>query len=168
MDGVTGTISSISDTQLDVVVPPGMLKIGLHSLQIEQDVLLNEVDGQPPVERPGFRSNLAGFMLLPKLGTIMPPASATAGDTITVTVQPAVFPAQEKLLLLGDNVVQSVPVAFDSLPSNTVQFTLPVAPDPVVSPDHYLLRLRINGAESRLAFDPVTQEYTGPPYTVTV
>ena len=34
MDNATGTISSLSDTQLDVVVPAGVLKSGLHSLQI--------------------------------------------------------------------------------------------------------------------------------------
>jgi hypothetical protein len=166
MDGVTGTIASISDSQIDVVVPPGTLKIGLHSLQIEQDVMLNEVDGQPPVQRPAFRSNLAGFLLLPKLVTVTPP-TATAGDTITVTVQPAVAPTQEKILLLGDNAVPAVPVPFDSSPSNNVQFTLPVAPDPVVPPGNYFLRIRIDGAESRLTFNSVTQEYTGPPYTVT-
>jgi hypothetical protein len=168
MDGVAGTISAISDTQIDVVVPAGSLKIGLHSLQIEQDVKLTEVDGPPPVQvqRPGFHSNLAGFMLLPHYVSASPPTAA-AGDTITVTVNPAVMATQEKVLLLGDNVVPAVPVPFDSAPSNTVQFKLPVAPDPVVPPGNYFLRVRIDGAESRLTFNSVTQEYTGPLYTVT-
>src|SRR5262249_22925302 len=50
MDNATGPITSRSDTQLDVLVPLGVLKIGLHSLQIAQDVLLDEVKGQPPVQ----------------------------------------------------------------------------------------------------------------------
>jgi hypothetical protein len=166
MDGVTGTILSMTDNQIDVVVPPGTLKIGLHSLQVVQDLLLDEVEGQPPVQRPGFRSNLAGFVLLPKLETVTPPAAATAGDTITVAVQPAVFATQEKLLLLGDNAVRATPVAFDSPPASSVEFTLPVAPDPV-PPGNYLLRVRIDGAESRLTFNALTQEYNGPPYSVT-
>lgn len=166
MDGVTGTITSISDTQIDVVVPVGSLKIGLHSLQVEQDVLLNEVKGQPPVQRQAFRSNLAGFVLLPKVGTVTPP-SASAGGVITVQVQPAVGATQEKILLLGDIAVPAIPVDPSSAPSTTVQFRLPSAPAPVVLPGAYLLRIRIDGAESRLTFNTVTKEYNGPNYNVT-
>ena len=166
MDNATGTISSISATQLDVVVPTGVLKIGLHSLQIAQDVMLTEVKGQPPVQRTAFRSNMVGFQLLPALGAVTPP-SATAGDAITVKVQPAVIATQEKVLLLGDHAVPAVAVAFDSPPSNSIQFTLPKAPQPVIPPGNYFLRVRIDGAESRLTYNPATEAYTGPPYTVT-
>jgi hypothetical protein len=105
-------------------------------------------------------------MLLPKY-TGVAPATATAGDTVTVTVTPAVYANQEKLLLLGDNAVPAIPVAFDAPPSNTVQFRLPQAPDQVIPPGNYFLRVRIDGAESRLDFDPNTLQYTGPNYTVT-
>lgn len=166
IDGVTATISAIANNQMDVVVPTGVLKIGLHSLQVEQDVVLTEVQGQPPVRRTAFKSNVAGFMLLPKLGTVTPP-TATAGGTITVHVTPAVEPTQEKILLLGDNAVPALPVPFNSPASNTIQFQLPKAPDPVIPPGSYFLRVRIDGAESRLTFDTTTQQYTGPLYTVT-
>ena len=166
MDGVVGTITSNIDTQLDVVVPVGALKIGLHSLQIEQDVMLDEVPGQPPVQRQAFRSNSAGFLLLPKLGAITPPG-ATAGGKITVNVQPQVFATQEKFLLLGDNAVAADPVPAGSPPSSTIHFTLPAAPATVIPPGPYFVRIRIDGAESRLTFNPVTQAYTGPNYTVT-
>jgi hypothetical protein len=166
MDGVAGTVSSISDTQIDVVVPVGSLKIGLHSLQVAQDVLLNEVQGQPPVQRQAFRSNLGGFVLLPKVGTVTPPG-ASAGGTITVQVHPAVAASQEKILLLGDIAVPAIPVNPTSAPSTTVQFMLPSAPDPVIPPGTYLFRIRIDGAESRLTFNTVTKEYDGPTYNVT-
>jgi hypothetical protein len=166
MDGVDGPINALSDTQIDVVVPPGALKIGLHSLQVVQDVMLTVVDGQPPVKRGGFRSNAVGFLLLPTLGTVTPP-SATAGDTITVAVQPAVTATQERILLLGDHAVAGIPVPFDTPPSTTVQFQLPKAPEPVIPPGSYLLRARIDGAESRLTFDNTTKQYTGPKFTVT-
>jgi hypothetical protein len=166
MDGVIGTIISNNDTQLDVVVPLGSLKIGLHSLQIEQDVMLTEVAGQPPVQRQAFRSNSAGFLLLPKLGAVTPPG-ATAGGTITVNVQPKVLATQEQFLLLGDNAVAADPVPAGSPPSNTINFTLPSASATVIPPGAYFVRVRIDGAESRLTFNPVTQEYTGPNYTVT-
>jgi hypothetical protein len=166
MDGVTATVSSSTNIQMDVVVPTGVLKIGLHSLQVEQDIALNEVDGQPPVQRTIFQSNVAGFMLLPKLGVVSPP-TATAGDTITVNVTPAVEPTQEKIVLLGDHAVPAIPVPFNSPPSTSIQFQLPKAPDPVIPPGNYLLRVRIDGAETRLKFNPATQQYTGPNYIVT-
>jgi hypothetical protein len=166
MDNAVGTISSSSDTQLDVVIPSGVLKIGLHSLQVAQDMMLAEVKGQPPVQRTAFRSNVVGFQLLPTLGVVSP-LSATAGGTITVNVQPAVVSTQEKTLLLGDFAVPAVNVPFASPPSNTIQFTLPQPPDPVIPPGNYFLRVRIDGAESRLKYNPTTEAYTGPPYTVT-
>lgn len=166
MDGVSGTISSISDTQIDVVVPVGVLRIGLHSLVVAQDVVLVEVKKQAPVQRPAFRSNLAGFLLLPTLGLVTPP-SAGPGDTVTVKVQPAVESTQEKLLLLGDHAIPAVPVAPGSAPTSTINFQLPKAPTPVIPPGIYLIRIRIDGAESRLNINAVTQEYSGPNYSVT-
>src|SRR5262249_33188006 len=149
MDNATGTTSSKTDTYMDVVVPTGVLKIGLHALQIVQDAQLDEVNGQPPVQRTVFHSNVVGFMLLPKLGSWTPPTAA-AGDTITVNLMPAVEPTQEKFLLLGDHAVPALPVPFNSPPSTAVQFQLPQAPDPVLPPGNYFLRVRIDGAESRL------------------
>jgi hypothetical protein len=166
MDNAAATISSISDAQLDVVVPTGVLKIGLHSLQIARDLMLTELKGQPAVQRTAFRSNLVGFQLLPALGIITPP-SATSGGTITVNLQPAVIATQEKILLLGDFAVSADPVPFNSPPSTSIEFTLPKPPDPVIPPGNYFLRVRIDGAESRLTFNPTTEVYTGPLYTVT-
>ena len=165
-DNVTATIISATDTQMDVVVPSGVLKIGLHSLQIAQSVLLEEIKGQPKVQRTVFHSNVVGFMLLPTLGAITPP-TATAGDTITANVTPPVEPTQEKILLLGDIAVPAIPVPFDSPPSASIQFKLPKAPAPEVPTGTYFVRIRIDGAESRLTFNPTTQQYTGPLYTVT-
>ena len=78
MDNVTGTITSLSDTQLDAVIPVGVLKSGMHSLQIARAVALTEVKDQPIVQRTAFRSNLVGFQLLPRLGAVtrLPPLPA--------------------------------------------------------------------------------------------
>lgn len=165
MDNVTGTITSLSDTQLDAVIPVGVLKSGMHSLQIARAVALTEVKDQPIVQRTAFRSNLVGFQLLPRLGAVTPP-SATAGETITVNLHPAVTAGQETILLLGDFAIPGVPVHLGSAPSTSIKFNLPTSPDSI-PPGSYFLRVRIDGAESRLTSDPKTENYTGPLYKVT-
>jgi hypothetical protein len=78
-----------------------------------------------------------------------------------------VLATQERFLLLGDFAVAADAVPRGSPPSNTIKFTLPKAPAMTIPPGTYFVRVRIDGAESRLTFNPVTQEYTGPNYTVT-
>ncbi|HEV2387312.1 MAG TPA: DUF4255 domain-containing protein [Candidatus Acidoferrales bacterium] len=171
MDGVAGNVAALTDDAIEVVIPPGQLFAGLHSIQVVQDVMLTVVDKKPAVQRGGFRSNAAGFLLIPAVSNPTP-ASAGPGQTITVTVQPAVKPTQEKVLLLGDYSVPALPVSFDSPPSSTIKFQLPQAPDLVIPPGNYLLRVRIDGVESRLNIDlnppsPTYLQYVGPLYTVT-
>jgi hypothetical protein len=165
IDGVAGTIATSTATQMDVVVPAG-LKIGLHSLQVLQDIDLDVVHGQPLQTRTIFHSNVVGFMLLPHLVSFIP-GTGTAGDTITVHVSPAVEATQEKILLIGDHAVPAIPVPFNSPPSTSIPFQLPKAPDPAIPPGTYFLRVRIDGAETRLDFNKPTQQYTGPNFTVT-
>jgi hypothetical protein len=167
IDATDAPITSLQDQQLDCTVPSNQLTIGLHAVQVVQDFLLTIVEGQPPETRTGFRSNAVGFMLLPTLVNVQPQPSAGPGDTVIVTVQPPVRATQEKFLLLGDHVVPAVPVSFDAPPSQTIAFRLPQAPDSVIPPGTYFLRVRIDGAETRLTVDPTTQQYTGPRYQIT-
>src|SRR5262249_20233564 len=156
------------NNQIDVVVPIGQLAIGIHSLQVVQNVMLTVIDGQPPVPRGGFSSNAVGFQLLPKIT-----GPATPGDkgVISVPVQPAVKPTQERSLLLGDLVVPGVPVQPGSPPVSNVLFQLPQPPNAPIPPGTYLLRVRIDGAESRLQVDlnpnsPTYLQYVGPTFTL--
>jgi hypothetical protein len=166
IDATDAPITSLQDQQLDCTVPINQLTVGLHAVQVVQDFLLTIVEGQPPETRTGFRSNAVGFMLLPTLVNVQPQPSAGPGDTVTVTVQPPVRATQEKFLLLGDHVVPAVPVPFDAAPSQTIAFQLPQAPAPVIPPGTYFLRVRIDGAETRLTVNPTTQQYTGPRYQI--
>lgn len=148
------------DNQIDVIVP-STLPAGIHPVQVVHDLML----GQPPAPHRGFRSNILAFLLIPKIDSVNP-ATASSGATITVTVSPPVRWTQEVVLLLGDHVVPAVPLPPESPPSATVQFQLP-GPAPGIPAGSYLMRVRVDGAESRLTVDPVTKEYTGPKYTVT-
>jgi len=145
------------DNQIDVIVP-STLPAGIHPVQVVHDLML----GQPPTPHRGFRSNVVAFLLIPRIVSVNPAATASSGATITVTVSPSVRRTQEVVLLLGDHVIPAVPLPPESFPSATVQFQLrdiPAGP--------YLMRIRVDGAESRLTVDPGTKKYTGPQYTVT-
>jgi hypothetical protein len=166
VDGIDIPIVAMQNHQIDIAIPAGKFKIGLHTIEVVQDVMLTIVDRQPPEKRGGFRSNAAGFTLLPKLVDVQPP-SAGPDDTITVKLSPVVYPQQQLLLLLGDNSIPpATPLKFDSPPTDTIDFKLP-ATEHVIPPGTYLLRVRVDGAETRLTVDPTTKRYSGPTYRVT-
>ena len=157
-------VPSAQDTQLDVSVPAA-LGAGLHPVQVQHDLEL----GDPETLHRGFQSNLAALLVIPRIAAVTPP-SAGAGDTLTVTVDPPVRPGQRVSLLVGDTLlaalVPSPPPLPSDPPSATVQFRLPAAPGAIPAGTH-LVRVRVDGAESRLGFDTTTGLYNSPTYTVT-
>jgi hypothetical protein len=164
IDGVAATLSSVQNEQIDLVVPTGQLAIGVHSLQVTRNVMLTVIDGQPPVSRGGFTSNAVGIQLLPK---ITGPANISAAGVITVPVQPAVKAPQTRTLLLGDHEVPAVPPAGGAPPTSNVAFQLPQPPNDPVPAGKYLMRVRVDGSESRLQIDgnpnsPTYLQYVGP------
>jgi hypothetical protein len=169
MDGVTAGIVNLSDNQLDVVVPTGKLFAGIHSLQVVQKVMLTVINGKPPVQRGGFSSNAVGFQLIP---TITGPATTDpVTHIVSVPVQPAVKPTQQTSLMLDDTVVPQVPLAPSSPPTTQPQFQLPQVPGTPIPHGQYLVRVRVDGAESRLTVDPNPNsptylQYNGPLCTV--
>jgi hypothetical protein len=168
MDGVTAPVTNLVEGQIDVVVPTGKLSAGIHPLQVVQPVMVTEIKGQPPVQRGGFSSNVVGFQLIP---TITGPATTGAGGVVSVPLLPAVTSTQERSLLLNDYVVPGVPPQPGSAPATNIPFQRPQPPSPPVPSGKYLMRVRIDGAESRLQVDtnpnsPTYLQYIGPYYTV--
>lgn len=153
-----------SDAQIDAIVP-NTLAAGVQAVQVIHELPLATLPGQPPMPHRVFSSNLLAFQLLPRLVDITP-ATAGAGDTVTVEVNPPVRAAQEVLLLLGDFAIPAMPVSHDTPPRTDVEFRLPEDAD-AISAGTYFCRIRVSGAESRLTTDPTTGAYTGPTYTVT-
>jgi hypothetical protein len=166
IDQTDVSVAAIQNQRIDVTVPANQFKIGLHTVDVVQDLLLPVVEGQPPEIHPGFHSNAVGLMLLPHLVKVQPPLSASTADTVTVTVSPKVLATQQKFLLLGNIVVPAAPVKFDSPPSATIDFPLAAGSGLVVPPGTYFLRVRVDGAETRLTTNPVTSRYDGPTYKI--
>jgi hypothetical protein len=168
MDGALATIGNLQSNQIDVIVPADQLSIGIHTVLVAQNLILSVLDGQPPEARGGFTSNSVGFQLLPK---ITGPAIVSAAGVVTVPVQPAVKASQERTLLLGDTEVPGVAVAPGSLPANNVAFQLPRPPNDPLPGGIHLMRVRIDGAESRPQVDSNPNsstylQYVGPTVTV--
>jgi hypothetical protein len=90
---------------------------------------------------------------------------------ISVPVAPAVTARQQRMLLLGDRVVPGVPTQPSDPSTNNVLFQLPQPPNEPIPSGAYLMRMRIDGAESRLQVDtdpnsPTHLHYVGPTFTV--
>jgi hypothetical protein len=169
IDGASVAIAALRDDQIDVLIPAGQFSVGLHSLQVVQKVALTTIEGQPPALHNAFSSNVVGFQLLP---AVTGPAGPGGGPgMISVPVTPAVTARQQRMLLLGDRMVPGVPPQPADPPATNVLFQLPQPPNDPVPPGAYLMRVRIDGAESRLKIDtdrnsPTYLHYVGPTFTV--
>lgn len=156
-------VASPQDRRIEITVP-GTVTAGTHAVQVIHDLPLEGEVGQPPVLHRGFESNVAPLLVLPSFQGIAP-AAAGAGDQVTVTLNPPVAADQSRTMLLGDTEIPGDPVAVGSPPSTTIDFTLPTGAA-ALAPGNYFIRIRIDGAESRLTVDAVTGVYNGPSFTV--
>jgi hypothetical protein len=154
-DPISGTIGSGSTTSaLDVTLPAG-LRPGVNTVQLVQLA----PPTSPPETTPHVlsQSNVAPFLILPALVNISPPA---LGE-LTATVWPAVGPQQQVSLVLNQltGSPASDPQAFvlpaDAHPAETDTFSFSTSfPNGTVPAGSYLVRVRVDGAESRLTTDP--------------
>jgi hypothetical protein len=151
-------VAPARDDRLDVQVPT-TLPVGVHPVQVVHDLDL----GTQIEPHGGQRSNAVPFLVVPTISALDPvsPPGAPAGTTVTVTVDPPVRAGQQVVVLVGDRVVTAQPVPAGTSPTPTVSFTLP---GPAGA---QLLRVRVDGAESRLTFDPAAGAFSGPFYEVT-
>jgi hypothetical protein len=147
-DGTSVAPDTIQDAAVRVTIPPTLLA-GMRGVQITRNVIF----GSPGDPHPGIHSNLASFMLLPTLVT--PPATAQVGTTLTLTVKPPVGRQQRAVLLIGGQSIEIGPRP-TSAPamSPTLAFPIPaIGFSPVPAPGA-VLRVSVDGAESRMQANP--------------
>lgn len=150
--------------RIEIAVPV-TITAGTHTLQVIHDLPLEAQAGQPPVLHRGFASNVVPVLVLPTF-TAINPGAAGAGDLVTVTVDPPVAATQSRTLLLDDREIAGEPVPIASPPSANLDFRLPTGLAALAA-GSYLVRVRVDGAESRLTVNLVTGAYDGPTFTVT-
>jgi hypothetical protein len=158
----------ILDTKIQLPlssVPAGKLAAGVQGLQVIHRVLM----GTPPVEHRGFESNVAPFILHPKIqqdsvsGAYLVSKSSVTGSgdgpyagNITLQVTPAIGRTQRVALLLNQIAPPAdEPAAYSfaapdrapSAPATDESITIPFSG---VDKATYLVRVQVDGAESPL------------------
>jgi hypothetical protein len=173
----------VTDTQITVTLPGG-LRAGVQGLQVVQSRLM----GSPPAPHRGVESNLAAFVLHPRIeekpdGTpdidvSLPVVAAdgTRSADVTVKLNPNVGKTQRAVFFMNELNPPSGSVAhaysFDASPRNgpgdpaeTDTLLFPITG--VVQAD-YLVRVQVDGADSPLDRDPDESNpvYIGPKVTI--
>jgi hypothetical protein len=148
--GVAVAPSSATDSEVRVPLtappfPPGTLRAGVQGVSVVHPVLM----GVPPVEHAGFESNVAAFVLRPRIVSSAAPTSSQ----VNLTVDPAVGKGQRAVLLLN---------RLPGFPPSAHVFTNPPAPADTATPGFaisgvgagdYFVRVQVDGAESPVVLD---------------
>jgi hypothetical protein len=146
------------EIRIALAEPPfaaGTLRAGVLSAQVVHRLRM----GEPPVPHTGFTSNAVPFVLQPRIRRLpgdVPDVQISAPDaggvrTVTVALEPRVGVRQHALLLLhrlggGAPFAVSVEAEPRVADSSTVTFRV----SGLTAAEEHLIRVRIDGAESRL------------------
>lgn len=150
------------------VVPPDRLRAGIQGVQVVHPRLM----GTPVRPHRGEESNVAPFVLRPVVrwqnddpmmgvyDVTVTPANAVA-DTparVTVRVTPVVGARQRVELLLNELAADGAPAFLYDAPVRTADSDTVTFDTPGLGPGRYLVRVRVDGAESVLESDPAVPD----------
>jgi hypothetical protein len=180
--GITVPPASADVSDLQITIPlPASLQAGVQGVQVIHRRLM----GTPPAPHRGVESNLAAFILRPRIDTIaVSDVQGTGNDprsaNVNLSVKPAIGPAQRVVLLLNEftplpsppGVTDPTALAYAfNVPSRLDLQNPPVSPPPPsetitipisgVNAGTYLARVQVDGAESPLGTDAIGQ-YNSP------
>jgi len=173
----------VTDSQIITAIPAG-LAAGVNGVQVVHKTLL----GSPPTPHRGVESNVAAFVLAPRIETIgisnqQGSGSSLRSANLNLSVKPAIGDTQRVLLLLNQFLpISSPPPNVDVVP-DSYSFVAPIRRvlSPPTSPPGpsenitipmkgvkaggYLVRIQVDGAESPLGINPAGQ-YVSPLLTI--
>jgi hypothetical protein len=135
------------------VILPSQLETGIKSVIVAHPLTVVE----PPTKHGNWNtSNVAAFVLSPTITDPVGINTITRGSSLTITVEPGVTHQQKVLVLLGEHQFEvKLPKPEDAvypihvLPALTVPTDFPLES----APQRFLLRIRIDGADSFVRFD---------------
>jgi hypothetical protein len=170
IDGVTAPTgnANITDAQIITPVPVGLLA-GVHGVQVIQKRLM----GTPEIGHRGDESNVVPFVLHPRItattvnaSNVQTATDGTRSADLTIPLDPPVDVRQRVILLLNELNPASDPARTYSFISTTrINLQAPPATPPPPQPSMtmrvsgvrdgtYLVRVKVDGAESPLGADP--------------
>jgi hypothetical protein len=146
--------SEVTDSKLQLSLaslPVGSLRAGVQGVQVVEPLKL----GSPAVPHTGFESNVAPFVLHPRIQTV----SAPDATQILLTTDLEVGKDQRLVLLLSENDPTSAksysfPIA--SRPADSSSFMIPIHD---VKPAEYFVRVQVDGAESPVDLNPASPDF---------
>lgn len=160
---LSGSVLTITNDSITLPLPAG-LQAGIIGAQIAHMLQI----GTPPTTHQGIESNVAAFILQPRITGAAPnydidvlPQNASNPRRLEISLDPLVGTRQRAIVILNEINAPTTrpPNAYtfeatardpDDPPSATLTFPIPGAAD-----GDYLVRVRIDGAESPLDFvDP--------------
>jgi hypothetical protein len=177
---VTPADANVTDTQIVITLPAALLA-GVQGVQVIHRRLM----GSPPVPHRGVESNVAAFVLRPRIESVSVTNVQGAGSNprsanVNLSVKPAIGATQRVTLLLNEFVAPAsppadpdvVPLAYSfNAPPRLNLTSPPGAPPPPnenitiavsgVRAGTYLARVQVDGAESPLGAD-ATGQFNSP------
>ena len=168
--------NNLGETQIKIPLPPALpdvLRAGIQSAQIVHEIDL----GKPPKPHRGVESNIAAFILHPKISV-----PGNASGTLTITFDPKVGKSQRVTLLLGErNPPPGSPGRSYNLvapPNNGITVLAQTDTASIlfslqdVDLGQYFVRAQVDGAESSLTVDttpgsPTFNQFNGPTVSIT-
>jgi Pvc16 N-terminal domain len=154
----SATILSVSDNTI-LVSLPDKLSAGIKPVQLMQELVLDDSLPALSENQRAFKSNILTFMLAPSV--VSSPSSVQLGTNLELEIKPPVT-SKQKLALLIDESIHPIP-SFEILGNN--KLSIPISQDHF-KPGSFLLRIKIDGAESFLKFDGITNNL-GPVIKIT-
>ena len=166
LNGIEFAPQTLTDTQITFPIPLGA-QAGVQALQIIQKLAL----GTPPKQHSGFESNVATFVLLPRIklpvtpATVPDPGGGTALPALKVDIDVIVGANQRVVLLLNSTPVgNSLAYSFVA-PARFADASSVTIATPNVAAGEYFIRVQIEGAASPLELDPANLDF-GPTVTM--
>ncbi|MGL4622377.1 MAG: Pvc16 family protein, partial [Chroococcidiopsis sp.] len=155
--------ADISAKQIQVTLPAA-LKAGINTVQVLHKLYFGTTSADEP--HRGFESNILPFMLAPRIS--LPATPVTRGQNLTVSlIEPPISREQRVTLIIGDRAISIPPRPVDTAPITTLDVPIPDN----FPTGTFLVRLRVDGAESPLEIDrqsdsPTFNQYIGPKITI--
>lgn len=162
---------SVSKTEISLqlaLLPADELRAGLQTLQVVQRPTM----GSPAIPHRGVESNVVAFLLRPTITDVQIANLRGSGDDprsaqLTVSVEPPIGPTQRVVFVLNER-SGLLPMGYTfEVPTRAVDQSELLVPIHAVKPGEYLVRIRVDDAESLLTVDsdpdsPTFEQFIDP------